>query len=138
MTTLPVEIRRLPSEPDDSVARGSSHGTELSNQDHHVVGELPTPEQFLLGFLRDGRLWVTEPFEATWYMESDEYVVEAHEIAEFGFGRTIPEATADLQRAIAELYFTLEREQERLGSDLAAIRLTLARKIRRFDAPRGA
>ena len=46
-----------------------------------------------------------------------------------GFGANFSEAIADLQAAIAELRFTLEAEQERLGPDLQAVRATLARKV---------
>ena len=34
---------------------------------------------------------------------------------------------------IAELYFALDADQDRLGPDLQAVRATLTRKIRRAD-----
>ncbi len=46
------------------------------------------------------------------------------------------QAIADLQTAIAELYFKLDAEQDRLGPDLAAVWETLTRKIRRADVMR--
>ena len=93
-----------------------------------------TPEEFLLGSLRDGRLRVVGPISVSRTAESGQIVLEAHELNEFGFGGNVSEAIADLQTAIAELYFTLDAEQDRLGPDLAAVRETLTRKIRRADA----
>lgn len=92
-----------------------------------------TPSEFLLGSLRDGRLRVVEPILVSRTTENDEIVLEGRELNEFGFGTTVSEAIVDLQTAIAELYFTLDAEQERLGSDLAAVRETLIRKIRMAD-----
>lgn len=88
-----------------------------------------TPKEFTLGVLRDGRLRGVEPIAVKWTTEDGQCVAEASEIKEFGFGANLTEAIADLQAAIAELRFTLEAEQERLGPDLQAVRATLARKI---------
>ena len=93
-----------------------------------------TPSRFLLGRLRDGRLRVAEPIEVVRTTEEGKCVVEAPELNEFGFGDNPSEAIADLQAAIAELYFTLDAEQGRLGPDLAAVRVTLSRKLRKADA----
>ena len=97
-----------------------------------------SPKEFMLGALRDVRLRVVEPIAVKWTTEDGQCVLEAVEVNEFGFGANFSEAIADLQEAIAELRFTLEAEQERLGPDLQAIRATLARKIRRADVPVGA
>ena len=51
----------------------------------------------------------------------DQYVVAAVELNEFGFSDTESEAIADLQSAIAPLYFVLEKERDRLGPDLARV-----------------
>ena len=107
-----------------------------------VVEEMPlgpeemplAPERFTLGSLRDGRLRVTASIEVVQMMEGSEYVVEALDLNEFGFGDSLSEAIADLQAAIAELYLTLEAEQERLGPDLASVWGVLSRKVRRADA----
>ena len=87
------------------------------------------PKEFALGALRDGRLRVIEPIAVKWTTEDGQCVLEAVEVNEFGFGADFSEAIADLQAAIAELRFTLEAEQERLGPDLQAVRATLARKV---------
>ena len=140
--TTHVEIRKLPSEPDYSAAWGSSPvAMVLEDQGRYIVkatDELLMSSKFQIGCLRDGRLRVVEGFAVTWHAEAGEYVIEAAEINEFGFGRTLSEAIIDIQQAIAELYFALDREQDRLGPDLQAVRLTLTHKIRRADAPRSA
>ena len=92
------------------------------------------PEPFTLGSLRDGRLRVVEPIEVLPMFEGGTYVVEAPELNEFGFGDNLSEALSDLQAAIAELYFTLEDEQERLGPDLSSVWAELSQKVRKVDA----
>ena len=89
---------------------------------------------FFLGSLRDGRLRVLEPFEVAPMLEGSKHVLEATELNEFGFGDTFSEALADLQAAIAELYFTLEEDQELLGPDLLSVWDVLSRKVRKADA----
>ena len=90
-------------------------------------------DKFALGSLRDGRLRVVEPIEVAQMIERDKYVVEAPELNEFGFGDNLSEAIGDLQAAIAELYLTLEAEQDRLGPDLASVWGELSQKVRRAD-----
>ena len=99
------------------------------------VRERDAETEFTLGALRDGRLRVVEPIAVTWTTEDGQCVAEAAEINEFGFGDNLTDAIADLQAAIAELHFTLDADQERLGPDLQAVRATLTRKIRRADVP---
>ena len=89
----------------------------------------PTPREFTLGSLRDGRLRVVEPIEVVQTAEDGKCVVETPELNEFGFGDNPSEA-------IAELYFTLNDEKDRLGPDLAAVWTTLSRKLRKADAAR--
>ena len=93
------------------------------------------PAEFMLDRLEDGRLSVVEAIAVRGTTEAGQVVLEAPEINEFGYGNTHSEALADLQAAIAELYFTLDADKERLGSDLRAVYATLVRKLRRVDAP---
>lgn len=94
-----------------------------------------TPAEFTLDRLDDDRLLVVEPIAVRKTTEADQSALEAPEINEFGYGDTHSEALADLQAAIAELYFTLDADKERLGADLQAVYATLVRKLRRADAP---
>ena len=98
------------------------------------LGSTAVPASFTLDSLRDGRLRVVEPIEVIPMMEAGQHVAEAPEINEFGFGDTLVDAVSDLQAAIAELYFTLEAEQRRLGPDLSAVWGTLSQKVHKADA----
>ncbi len=97
-----------------------------------VIPFIPkVPDQFLLGSLRDGRLRVKAPILVNCMRENQDIVTEAVELNEFGFGKNLSEALSDLQAAIVELYFALEREQDRLGPDLQRTWATLQEKISR-------
>jgi hypothetical protein len=87
------------------------------------------PSESLLGSLRDGRLRVNSPIEVKFTTEGEHVIAEAVELNEFGFGENPSEALIDLQRAIAELYLTLEKEQKRLGTDLQGVWTILQEKI---------
>jgi hypothetical protein len=63
--------------------------------------------------------------------EDHHIIVEALEFDEFGFGNTLSEALVDLQHAIADLYLTLEQEQDHLGPDLERVWHSLQEKIQR-------
>jgi hypothetical protein len=75
--------------------------------------------ELLLGSLQEGRLRIQRPIAVRFELEGDHYVAEAVDLAEFGFGKTASESLRDLQRAIAELYYSLEQDSHRLGADLA-------------------
>ncbi|MGD0779175.1 MAG: hypothetical protein ABR954_00090 [Dehalococcoidales bacterium] len=86
-------------------------------------------KEILVGTLRDGRLKINVPIRVKFAFENNKVIAEAEEVNEFGFGENMSEALADLQRAIAELFFTLEREQKRLGADLKKVWGILKEKI---------
>ena len=77
---------------------------------------------------------MTEAIAVVRTTEGGACVLEAPELNEFGFGGNRSDAVADLQAAIAELYFALDAERGRLGPDLASVWATLSRKLRRVDA----
>ena len=102
--------------------------------DEKFVDELTSPrieiqKKILLGSLRDGKFKVEFPISVNVTYENEQVIVEAEEINEFGFGENISVAIADLQRAIVELYLTLEKEQDRLGEDLKKVWGILQKKI---------
>ncbi len=111
--------------------RTSPPSTEARYPLHPAYHELRLPESFRLGTVGDGRLRVREPFSVTCRTEDDHIVMEATEIEEFGFGGNCCDALRDLQATIVELFFTLERESERLGPDLQRIRTILHKKLLR-------
>ena len=87
------------------------------------------PAEFSLRAWDDGRLQVVDPVAVRSMTEAGQVVVEAPEINEFGYGDTLREALDDLRAAVAELYFTLDTDSERLGPDLKAVHTTLVRKF---------
>jgi hypothetical protein len=87
------------------------------------------PTTFRLGRLSDARLRVVEPFEVLMSKEGSDFIAEASEINEFGFGESYRAAVTDLQRAITQLFFSLQHDSERLGPDLSATLTTLSEKI---------
>ena len=88
-------------------------------------------EGFMLGTLGHRRLRVHMPFTVKLDTENEDHIAEVEEINEFGFGKSIWEAVADLQQAIVDLYFTLEEDQDRLGPDLSSVWRTLQEMVNR-------
>lgn len=130
-----VRIQELDRQKESGVIlEGALSTVELVDLVFVGEGASSLPETFTLGSLRDGRLRVVEAIEVVQRVEERKYVVEAQELNEFGFGGNLSGAIADLQAAIAELYFTLEAEQKRLGPDLAAVWSIISQKVRRADA----
>ncbi len=95
---------------------------------HIGVGPV-LPDRILLGTLRDGRLRVRSPITVKFTKEDSHIIAEATELGEFGFGANLSDALRDLQRAIVELYFTLEEGKDRLGPDLQRVWTTLQQKL---------
>ena len=86
-------------------------------------------ESTLLGTMNDARLRVRQPFQVTMATENDDFIAEAEEIDEFGFGKNPSAAVRDLQLTIVELYFTLKNEAHRLGPDLKRVFSVLESKL---------
>lgn len=112
--------------PDDKV---EAYPTEIPIEYIDEAWRQAIPDEILLGFLRDGRLRVIAPLNVKLTYEGKHTISEAIELDEFGFGNNVSEAISDLQHAIAELYFTLDKEQNRLGADLQKIWNVLQKKI---------
>lgn len=83
----------------------------------------------MLGTLNDARLRVRQPFQVTMSTENDDFIAEAVEIDEFGFGKNPSASIRDLQLTIVELYFTLNSEAHRLGPDLKRVFHVLESKL---------
>ena len=88
------------------------------------------PSTMLLGALRDPGLRLIVPLTVTFERENNDIVAYCEELEEFGFGTHLTEAIEDLQVAIAEFYFTLKEENDRLGSNLKRIWDSLRQKIK--------
>ena len=88
------------------------------------------PETMLLGMLRDPRLRLLAPLTITFERENNDIIAYCEELEEFGFGTHLTEAIEDLQATIAELYFTLKEENDRLSSNLKRLWDSLHQKIK--------
>lgn len=105
-----------------------------------VVGEprrivlqesLQQPAEIELASLRDGRLRLLRPLRMKIARHGEIVTTQLEDISEYGHGATLVEAIEDLQRCVAELFFTLEEDQAALGSDLRRVREWLAQYIAR-------
>ena len=133
MVTTEARIQELDRQKESELESTLENAFPIVERNEAVEASRP-PERFKLGSLRDGRLRVVEPIGVVQMSEGRKFIVETPELNEFGFGDGFSEAIADLQAAIAELYFTLETEQERLGPELARVWSILSRKVRIADA----
>jgi len=102
---------------------------ELLTEPAKIIGPA-LPETMLLGALRDPRLRLVVPLTITFESENDDIIARCEDLEEFGFGKHLTEAIEDLQAAIAELYFTLKQENNRLGSNLKGIWGSLRQKTK--------
>lgn len=135
MSTVTGKIETLPQEPQDRAEDEAAGSPQELDAEHLSEEELPqlADTEVLVGSLRDGRLRVSTPFLVKYMVEEPQVIAEAPEFNEFGFGGNQSEALADLQRAITELYFTLEEEQERLGADLQRVWASLQQVIQKIQ-----
>ena len=139
MVLLKAKIEQLPDAVEGDAAEvGGEKGPfevpvgNIAILPPEYIGHIgTTAEPTQLAFLRDGRLRVRRPLSVTITQEDGQFVAEAEEINEFGYGETVSIAIPDLQRAIAELYFTLEEDQDRLGPDVQEVWEVLQTKILR-------
>lgn len=141
MVTLEAKMEQFPEptggyESELVAAQGGFQIVErvvaLIPPEYAGIQALSLPAKIQLGFLRDGRLRLHEPLEVTITEEEEgQIVAEAEELSEFGYGNNPTDAITDLQHTIAELYFTLEEEQGRLGKRLQAVWDALQAKIQK-------
>jgi hypothetical protein len=128
--TAQFEQLDIGTQPDEEEAAAYRRHTAELILAPAITG-VPFPAEIRLGALRDGRLRVIEPFSVRFSSEGPHVIAEAPEADEFGFGTNPSEALADLQHALAALYFSLEEEQQRLGPDLERVWQTMQQKVSR-------
>ena len=92
---------------------------------------LTRPARIKLESLADDRLRVKEPIEVVVFETEGLVVAEAEELYECGDGTSQAAAVADLQYALADLYFTLAAEQGNLGQGLRQVWEILQTKVER-------
>ena len=89
------------------------------------------PATVMLESLGAAELRVKEPIEVTVFETEGFILAEAVGFNEFGEGDSPEEAVADLQEALAGLYFSLEGEQHNLGPWLQGVWQVLQNKVER-------
>ena len=92
---------------------------------------LTRPARIKLESLADDRLRVKAAIEVVVFETEGLVVAEAEELYECGDGPSQEAAIADLQYALADLYFTLAAEQGNLGQGLRQVWQILQTKVER-------
>ena len=108
-------------------------------QEHSIVDRetgnspppLTLPARIKLESLADDRLRVKAPIEVVLFAAEGLVVAEVEELYECGDGPSPAAALADLQYALADLYFTLETEQHRLSKGMQPVWQLLQSKVAR-------
>lgn len=145
MTTMPVEVTPLrpgtadARESEDNTAstigRDSGQTEELNNikfnsierplqylprEFNEVTDNLGSAvhDQIQIGSLLDSRLRMREPLTLVMEQEGEFYIAKCDELNEFGYGADPIGSVQDVRKTIAELYWQLKENQDRLGSDL--------------------
>lgn len=94
----------------------------MTIQNAAPTANLTLPARVTLDTLNDERLRVREPIAVTIFRDEQGFILaEAVGMNEFGCGDSPAEAFAELQYALADLYFILEEDQHRLGPGLQAV-----------------
>jgi len=95
------------------------------------VAAQPSREVVEITTLRDGRLRLVQPLRVTITREKAAVTAQLEDIDEFGQGVSLADALEDLQRCVAELFLTLEDDEDVLGADLRRVREWLLRYVAR-------
>lgn len=74
-----------------------------------------------IGSLLDDRLRVTRPLAIGFEQEGDYWIAACEEFEEFGYGGDPFSALDDLRQTLAELYWTLKSDHDRLAPGMAAL-----------------
>ena len=80
-----------------------------------------TPRSLIIGTLPDARLRLVRPILAEVFGDGGRVGVWSPEFEELGTGKHLSAAVRDFQLSVIELYYSLEKDQQRLGPDLAQL-----------------
>jgi hypothetical protein len=94
---------------------------ERADQISRMEERMKPKDEFPFAPAIDGRLKVHTPFRVHIVPSFEGVSAHAVEIDEFGHGANRGEALDDLGKTIAELYFSLASERDRLSPDLAGV-----------------
>ncbi|MBM4029232.1 MAG: hypothetical protein FJ280_28115 [Planctomycetes bacterium] len=105
------------------------HLPALRREWPELLKHAPTAEKLLFAAHIDTRLKITEPFVVKMERHDEMVTASIDEINEFGCGSNSSEALRDLGETLAELYFSLRDNADRLSADLRAVWLKLNEHI---------
>ena len=86
-------------------------------------------DQATIHSLLDPRLKLKRPIAIALERENEFYIASCNEFEEFGYGYDPTQAIDDLRQTLAELYWTLKEDQDRLSPHLARLWNRLQRVI---------
>jgi hypothetical protein len=145
MTTMPkvpvlkpgtAEARESQDDTSSTRGEGAAQTEELTNVEFDQIEHPPQYQpgevsktsaslgsavhnQIEIGSLLDNRLRMREPLILEIEREEEFYIAKSKELNEFGYGMDPISAVQDMRNTLAELYWQLKENQDRLGSDLA-------------------
>jgi hypothetical protein len=96
---------------------------------HQTAAFSRAPKRIRFGGALHPKLRVTQPIPLDIKRSEKLVVVENQELEEFGSGVTLGDALADFGSGLAELFFRLEDDKDRLGPDLQRLRQVIARFV---------
>jgi hypothetical protein len=86
-------------------------------------------KELSFGMIADPRLHVRKAIPVVISRKAGSVIAQARIFEEFGCGPTSSSALEDLSKGLAELYWCLKTDRERLGPDLARLHSTLTEYI---------
>lgn len=119
------------AQEDEVIAVGAGGAAAIVAKDGGGPAAAELPVTVMLESLGDTRLRVKAPIEVRVFATEGFILAEAVGFNEFGEGDSPAEAVADLQAALADLYFSLEGEQDNLGRWLQGVWQVLQDKVER-------
>lgn len=87
----------------------------------NLCGREGRPKHILLGTINQCKFRVVKPIPVRIEARGRTVIASWREVDEFGTGKSTSLACDDLGHTVAELYVSLEREESRLGPDLAKV-----------------
>ena len=133
MQTLEISVVRneLPDYPD--AHPGDTRSEQLAEIPSSTLmqPERAIPDPLSFAPMIDPRLKIRKSFKVRFHRCESGMTAYAEEIEEFGQGANSSEALIDLGKTIAELFFSLDAEADRLAAGLWSLRERLTEHIER-------
>ncbi len=115
---VPGAIKDDASRIPPNMAAGPKHDEPII-QDFEQQSEPTIGDSVQIGSLLDSRLRMHSAVTISLEQEGPWHVAYCEDLNEFGYGTDPLSAVQDLRQTLAELYWELKSDRERLGQDLA-------------------